>query len=139
MEHEFILEGISLEKKFDPGLPQVQGDNNQLQQVFVNLISNARDAIVSCKDGRQGCLKIETFRSQDGKELCARFSDNGCGMSPELIRKIFDPFFTTKGPDRGMGLGLAICYRIVENHRGRIQVESKEGCGSVFTVCLPCP
>ncbi|MDD3618366.1 MAG: ATP-binding protein, partial [Desulfobulbaceae bacterium] len=120
-----------------PHLPRFQGLPQEMGQVFINLIMNARDAIrekgLSRKDGR---IKITT--SYNGKRKCleARFEDNGTGIKKEIIDRIFDPFFTTKEVGTGTGLGLNLCHRIVDTHGGEIFVESEEGKGSSFTVRL---
>jgi signal transduction histidine kinase len=103
---------------------------NQLNQVFMNILTNAVQAI----DGK-GEIRIRT--EQNGGEVIVSISDNGSGISPENLRRIFEPGFTTKKPGVGTGLGLSICSKIIENHNGRIEVESKPGQGSTFRIILP--
>ena len=120
---EFIME-------YSPGLPNVIIDPGQLQQVFINLILNAGQAMEG-----GGTLTIATRLDEGGLLACADIKDTGCGMSEEDLHRIFDPFYTTK-PD-GTGLGLSISYGIVENNEGKIEVKSELGRGTVFTVKLP--
>jgi|Deesub1362B_J571_1020462.scaffolds.fasta_scaffold00565_9 signal transduction histidine kinase/HAMP domain-containing protein len=123
------LKRVTVEKRLEK-LPHVWGDPAQLQQVFVNLILNAVQAM---PDG--GRLTVITRR--EGREVVAEVSDTGVGIPEEHLSKIFDPFFTTKKVGEGTGLGLSICLGIVERHNGRIEVKSKVGEGTTFTVCLP--
>jgi signal transduction histidine kinase len=120
---------IRVAKQFDSELPSVMADGEQMQRVFVNLITNAQDAM---PDG--GELIISTCRSDGYAEVA--FRDSGVGMAPETMNKIFDPLFTTK--TKGTGLGLAVCQEIVSKHEGKIEVVSKPGKGATFTVRLPC-
>ncbi len=133
------LQGIEL--KFLPGkaLPKVMASPNRLQQVFFNLLSNARDAIVQNREtlkistGNQICIR--SFESEDRAVITV--SDTGAGVSKEARDKIFEPFFTTKEVGKGMGLGLAIVYEIVVEHGGEIRVHSGPGLGTSFAVVLP--
>jgi two-component system, cell cycle sensor histidine kinase and response regulator CckA len=118
------------------GLPDVMGNANQLQQVFINLLANAADAIESCKRSSGGTITIASMVNGDGN-MEIRFNDDGCGISKEYTEKIFSPFFTTKRPEGGTGLGLSIAYGIIENHNGMIFVESAVGAGATFRVVLP--
>jgi two-component system, NtrC family, sensor kinase len=118
---------IVISKKYDSDLPQISVDPNQIRQVFMNLVINAGHAMP-----RGGWLEIYTYRSADEKYVCAGLKDNGAGISEENLARIFDPFFTTKS--EGIGLGLAITYGIVENHGGKIEVKSRIGEGTTFTV-----
>ena len=111
-------------------LPQVLCYPNQLNQVFLNLIVNAAQAIEG-----EGVITIRTRRANGS--IVVEIRDTGCGIPPENLTKIFDPGFTTKGVGVGTGLGLAICYRIVANHQGRIEVESTVGAGTMFRITLP--
>jgi signal transduction histidine kinase len=120
---------IKVEESFALDAPKVVGDSRQLEQVFLNLLLNARDAMPG-----GGQLTIETF-VREGK-LHARFTDTGTGISPEDLPHILEPYFTTK-EDRGTGLGLAICQRIVAQHGGEIDVVSQPDEGAQFTILLP--
>jgi signal transduction histidine kinase len=117
---------------FDAGLPQIPADADQLQQVFLNLLLNARDAM---PEG--GELRVRSFFDETAAEAVVEVSDDGHGIAPEVLPRVFDPFFTTKGVGRGTGLGLAVCYGIVTAHGGRITVESDAGHGTTVRVALP--
>lgn len=121
---------VAVETDLVPEASQVLGNQVQLQQVLLNLILNARDAM---PDGGQ--LVISTHE-QDGM-ACVSMQDTGIGMTADQTRRVFDPFFTTKGPKRGTGLGLAVSYGIMQEHSGTITVESRPGEGSTFTVEIP--
>ncbi|HTY23597.1 MAG TPA: PAS domain S-box protein [Desulfomonilaceae bacterium] len=129
-QHKFF--GITLNKEYDPSVPEVVVDSNMMQQVFMNIILNALDAMKGA-----GTLTVRTRKRYDWIEV--ELGDTGCGMPEEILDKIFDPFFTTKASTEGtgMGLGLAVTYGIVKNHNGDITVSSKVGSGTTFTVRLP--
>jgi len=128
---------IRLQESLGSNLPLIKGDANQLQQVFLNLITNARDAIDSLKRPEGGEITIKTYLSQDKKNIEIIIQDTGCGIPGENLPNIFNPFFTTKSPAGGMGLGLSIVYRIIESHNGKIDVESQAGRGATFKILLP--
>lgn len=123
---------VKLFSSFSSDLPLVSGDPTQLQTLFLNLITNALDAM---HDG--GSLKIETREILDGKWLKISITDTGIGITEESRKKIFEPFFTTKKMGEGTGLGLAICEKIVKEHSGRLEMESEVGKGSTFSVLIP--
>ncbi|MCM8813351.1 MAG: ATP-binding protein [Candidatus Omnitrophica bacterium] len=118
-------------------VPPILGDMNSLQQVFVNLLTNARDAVDSARRPEGGVITVKSALSSDGKKVEISVSDNGCGIPAENLDHVFNPFFTTKSPHGGMGLGLSIVYRIVEDHRGVIRVSSQVHTGTTFTIILP--
>ncbi len=122
---------IEVARDFDAALPRAYGNAGKLQQVFTNLLLNARDAL---PDG--GCVKLSTRAAGDGS-VSVRVADDGIGIAPENVARIYDPFFTTKGVGRGTGLGLAITYGIVQEHSGHITVESAPGRGTSFRITLP--
>jgi signal transduction histidine kinase len=125
---------IAVELDLGDGLPMVMGDTNELEQVFLNLISNARDAL----DGRpEPRLTIRT-RLEQGS-VVAEFTDNGPGIPEQIAEHVFDPFFTTKEPGKGTGLGLSISHSIIERHHGSISVRNgcDEGDGATFRIVLP--
>lgn len=122
---------VAVVKRFDPELPAVQADRTQLQQVFMNILVNAAQAMEE-----RGAVEIATRRGALG-DVEIEISDTGRGVPPEVVDRIFDPFFTTKTSGEGTGLGLSIAYGIVTKHRGTIEVRSEEGKGSAFTVRLP--
>lgn len=122
---------IEIVRAYDPDSPLVFGNAGQLQQVFTNLLLNARDAIPA-----GGSIRICTLPSED-HSLMVEVSDSGIGIAPENVAKIYDPFYTTKGVGRGTGLGLAVSYGIVQEHSGHISVESVPGRGTTFRITLP--
>jgi len=127
-------QGIRIEKNYESNLPLIKGDESQLRQVVLNMITNARDAISG-----EGTLRITAKKTHtlDGQFVDMEFFDTGKGIRNEDISKIFDPFFTTKRPGKGVGLGLSISYTIIKNHKGEILVESEPGKGTTFTIRLP--
>lgn len=127
---------ITLELKLGD-VPPARANGNQIQQVLLNLVINARQAMAS---GGRLLITLRQDAKTDMLELAVR--DSGCGMSPEVLHRIFDPFYTTKsGADAtgkgGTGLGLSACRKIIESHQGKIRVESAPGKGTVFTIKLP--
>ena len=122
---------IEIVRAYDPDCPRVFGNAGKLQQVFTNLLLNARDAITA-----GGSIKISTNPAED-HSLTIEVSDSGMGIAPENVAKIYDPFYTTKGVGRGTGLGLAVSYGIVQEHSGHISVESDPGHGTTFRITLP--
>jgi PAS domain S-box-containing protein len=130
VEHQLEGSRIRVRKEFEGDLPRVRGNENKIQQVFFNLILNARDAMP-----RGGWLTLTT--QADGDTVIAEVSDTGHGIKREDIKRIYDPFFTTKGLGRGTGLGLSVSYGIVQEHGGAIFVDSVPGKGTTFQVALP--
>ena len=117
------------------GLPHVFADPHQLQQVLLNLVINAEQAMLSA-NGR-GTLVVRTWHDQSQETLALELNDDGPGVSPDVRAKIFDPFFTTKDVGKGTGLGLTVAYAIIQEYGGRIRVESASGRGASFVVELP--
>jgi two-component system NtrC family sensor kinase len=130
IRNQKLFDQIVIEEDLKDGLPDVDGDMNQLQQVFLNLSLNACEAMPG-----GGKLTIIS-RSEDGK-VAVTLADSGCGIKKEHFDKIFEPFFTTKPVGKGTGLGLSVSYGIVEQHGGTLEVESEEGKGATFTILLP--
>ena len=135
-QHKLKLSNVQVEADLREGLPPVLCDPSQIQQVVLNLVLNAAEATQSKGvDKRQGRVSITTFTA-DGMEMLT-VADNGEGIPPENVAKIFDPFFTTKSEGKGVGLGLAVSYGIIQAHGGDIEVKSAAGAGATFTVSLP--
>jgi two-component system NtrC family sensor kinase len=137
LEHQMRSAGVAVATELHEDLPLVSGNRGKLQQVLVNLVLNAKDAL---QEKGSGSVRILTARTSKGVEI--RVVDDGVGMSPEVMRKIYDPFFTTKsnpreGQRKGTGLGLAVTYGIVQEHAGTIEVSSTQGEGTAFRLELP--
>ncbi|HKG13973.1 MAG TPA: ATP-binding protein [Pyrinomonadaceae bacterium] len=131
LEPQFRQSRVEIAREYSEELPRVQGNAGKLQQVFTNLLLNARDAI---PDG--GRITLRT--SADERDMVnVEVLDTGIGIAPENVARIYDPFFTTKGVGRGTGLGLAVSYGIVQEHSGHIAVESAPGRGTTFRITLP--
>ncbi|MFQ5824261.1 MAG: response regulator [bacterium] len=128
--------GIEVNLCLTENLPKIWGQHNKLESVFQNLIINTRDAFISIDDGRKKQLIISTFLNENNK-IVVKFADNACGMSEPILSKIFNPFFTTKDIGNGTGLGLSIVHRNIKEHRGDIEVKSKEGQGTEFNITFP--
>jgi signal transduction histidine kinase len=132
LEDHILLRDVSIETFFASHLPQVRGDENKLEQVFINLIINAAQSM----DGA-GTLTLRTEFAPGRNSVRIECSDTGCGIDDNNLGRVFEPFFTTKKKSKGTGLGLSICHGIVEQHGGTITLESSEGHGSTFTIFLP--
>ena len=128
------LKHYQVDQDLDPTLPALQGNGAQLQQVVVNALENAIQAVPA--DGT-GHIAVRARPARGGKMIEFTVEDNGCGIAPEHRSRIFDPFFTTRQASGGTGLGLAIVEEIVKQHRGRIEVESEVGQGTIFRFLLP--
>jgi PAS domain S-box-containing protein len=132
-EHSLRRSGIEVDFRAEPGLPGIIGDANQLIQVFLNLVTNAEQAIREVRDS--GRIQVRLTRSAD--RLIVTVQDDGVGIRPDALPRIFDPFYTTKRPGGGTGLGLSICMSIIREHGGNIEAEALPAGGSAFTVSLP--
>jgi two-component system, NtrC family, sensor kinase len=132
LKNQALFQNIRVDLRLSRDLPEVSIDVNQIQQVFVNILINAADAMP-----RGGDLAIRSYVASlpEGRVVVCEFSDTGRGIPEEDIPRLFDPFFSTK--DKGTGLGLSICYGIIQRHGGKIEVRSKKDQGSLFTVQLP--
>jgi two-component system NtrC family sensor kinase len=130
LEHQLQKAGIQLTTEFEAALPAVQGNAGKLQQVFLNLFLNARDAMTG-----GGTLEVRTW--SEGAGVKAEVLDTGHGISPEHIHRIYDPFFTTKAARKGTGLGLSVTYGIIQEHGGSIEVSNRRTGGASFRLELP--
>jgi two-component system NtrC family sensor kinase len=133
LEKQALFHNIKTIKELIPDLPTIQGDPNQIKQVFMNMMVNAAEAM----GGKGGTLTITTGINSDGSSIVIFFKDTGPGIPPAIQSKIFDPFFTTKDVGKGTGLGLSTSYGIVQSHHGTIEVESAPGKGATFKIILP--
>ena len=131
LEKAATMHRIAIRRNLDPALPEITTDSTQLQQVFLNILNNAFDAI-----GDDGAVTISTSLRSDG-QMAVEFADSGPGLSEEALKKVFDPFFTTKKAGCGTGIGLSISYSIVERLGGRIEVRNGRQGGCIFQVRLP--
>lgn len=135
ISHHLRKRQIQVETLFAPGLPDILADRQQLRQVFLNLFTNAADAMLT---GGQLTLHARSGELPGGiPGMVIEVADTGSGIPTELLTKVFDPFFTTKDEDKGTGLGLAICKRIVEQHHGTVGIKSEVGRGTSVTLTLP--
>ncbi len=136
IEDQFLIKNISIKKNYGHAIPEILGDVSQLQQVIINLMLNAVQAV-----DKKGRIEIRVAaEGARGSECFVRFdiADNGVGIKPEDMDKLFDPFFTTKMMDKsGIGLGLTIVQQIVKSHRGRISIKSQPGEGTTVSVKFP--
>lgn len=142
-QQQLVSAGIDLRKELARGLPDVRGESVQIEKVFLNILSNAKNAVRESAV-REKRIGVRTYPTEDQKGVVIEVRDNGTGIPADDIERIFQPFFTTRealAPDgrpvKGKGLGLSVASRIVEEHGGRIEVSSEAGGGSVFKVVLP--
>jgi len=130
MDKQMSEANIDIETRFEREIPKVMGSTNQLRQVLLNMIRNAKEAMP-----QGGILSLETMR--EDARVIIHIKDTGIGIPEEIRDKIFEAFFTTKHEVKGVGLGLSVCYGIIKDHGGEIRVESDEGRGSTFSIILP--
>ncbi len=133
---------IAVRRELSSDLPPIWGDRNRLEQILINLILNARDALEEqragqASPGREDLITVRSFRDRETGRVVVTVSDNGPGMSQEVISRIFEPFFTTKEVGKGTGLGLSISYGIVRDYGGKIEVDSEPGRGTTFRLSFP--
>ena len=130
--HNEVHKKADIELDLSPSVPTFTGNSQKIEQVLINLIVNASQAI---PDDRRGLIKVAT--NYENERITVIVEDNGKGMNESTVNQIFNPFFTTKRARGGTGLGLAIAYRIIEEHNGKIQVRSKSGVGTTFIIRIP--
>jgi two-component system NtrC family sensor kinase len=131
LAHQAELSNVRIVKEFQGKSCQIEADADQLQQVFTNMILNAIQAMTT-----GGTLTISISHDTAKGEIGVKFQDTGLGITPENLKKLFTPFFTTKEKGKGIGLGLAVCYGIIQRHGGDIKVDSEVGKGTIFTIWL---
>jgi len=134
LEHQFKTSKIQVHSELTQDISPIQGNSGRLQQVFLNLFLNAKDAMPG-----GGTLRVA---SSNGTSVSVQVTDTGAGIAPEHVDRIYDPFFTTKnapkeGQSRGTGLGLSVTYGIIQEHAGKIRVESHSGSGTTFALDFP--
>jgi hypothetical protein len=134
LEHQLTKSGIQIKTDMDPNLPAVHGNAGKLQQVFLNLILNARDAMTAGGTAG-GTIELRSWAEGSGARI--EVSDTGHGIAPENLHRIYDPFFTTKAARKGTGLGLSVTYGIIQEHGGSIEVFNRRDGGATFRVELP--
>lgn len=130
LQPQALLGNIEIEAEITPGLPLVSCDEHQIKQVFINILKNALEAMV-----QGGTLRIQAEPANNGNQLTIRFIDQGCGIAPERLPKLGEPFYSTK--EKGTGLGLMVCYRIIEAHGGYMEIKSKLEEGTTVEITLP--
>lgn len=131
----YIKKAGKLKLELAPFLPPIKGNGQRLEQVVINLLQNAAQAL----ENNDKCIIISTVYDLAAREISLCVSDQGRGMDQEELKRVFEPFFTTKGKTEGTGLGLSICKRIVTAHKGRISISSQQGKGTQVTVTIPQP
>jgi two-component system NtrC family sensor kinase len=134
VSHKLKLMNVEASLRLDESLPLLPCDPSQMQQVALNLVMNAAEAT---RPHGSGHVAVLTLRSEDGESAVLEVTDDGEGIPKEVLDRIFDPFFTTKDDGKGVGLGLAVVYGIVESHGGTIEVRTAPGKGTTFEVSLP--
>jgi signal transduction histidine kinase len=120
VEHTFGLDKIAIERQFDREIPPIFGDQEKLQQIFLNILNNAHDAI-----GSEGSVTVATRHDREKGDVVVSIADTGHGIPSEILPMIFDPFFTTKPVGKGTGLGLSVTFGIVNDHGGHIEIDSR--------------
>lgn len=138
LRQQMVDYGIDAQIKLGENLPKIKGDANRLQQVFINIIANAKDAVSQMEVKRDLRVLIESRLSCDGRMVEVKIEDNGPGIDPDIQSRIFDPFFTTKEEGKGTGLGLSISYGIIKDHHGCIRLNSQPGQGARFSIFFSC-
>jgi PAS domain S-box-containing protein len=128
--NQSLFRNIKIQKEFDTELRSIKGDRSQLQQVILNFVLNAAEAM-----NGEGRLLIKTDINDGQVEIA--FTDTGCGIDPDHRERIFEPFFTTKAKDSGTGLGLSVSHGIITRHKGTVSLESRIDCGTTFTLSFP--
>lgn len=135
------VHNIEINLDLAPNLPRIWGDHNRLEQVFINLVLNARDALEEQREhndrAQSDCISVRSYFDPVAKKVTAEVSDNGPGINPEVESRIFEPFFTTKMMGKGTGLGLSISYGIIRDYDGEIEVHGTDGGGATFRISFP--
>jgi two-component system NtrC family sensor kinase len=130
MEKQMKESNIQVETSFAPDIPEIMASTNQMRQVMLNILRNAKEAMP-----KGGTLTVRTVR--EGEMVMIHIQDTGIGIPEKIRDKVFEAFFTTKQKVKGVGLGLSVCYGIIKDHGGEIKIESEEGKGTTFIISLP--
>jgi len=137
--HQISVHSIQLSLELDPGIPEIRAEHNRLEQVFINLVTNAIDSMDENDEKKGGraekILRIKTYAKEN--QVVVEVSDTGLGMNEEVKQKIFEPFFTTKETGKGTGLGTSISFGIIKDYGGTIEIESEYGKGATFIIRFP--
>jgi PAS domain S-box-containing protein len=134
---QLIDHNISIVKRLAAGLPEILGDSNQLEQVFLNLIANAMDAMDLAEGQKELNIRSELCEQEKFSSVIVSIKDTGVGISQENLNKVMEPFFSTKPVGKGTGLGLSLCFSIIESHGGRLEITSQHGKWTEVKVILP--
>ena len=134
---QLLNHNITITKKLSEGLPKILGDSNQLEQVFLNLISNAKDAMETVSGSKELTIHSYLSNEHESPTVAVSVKDTGEGIPEEILTKVLEPFFTTKQVGQGTGLGLSLCFGIVEAHGGRLGITSQVGLGTEVKILLP--
>ncbi len=134
---QLLNHNIEIKKNLSPNLPHIRGDTNQLEQVILNLISNARDAMEGITGEKKLIISSALVDHEEGPSVLISIKDTGIGISKENLDKVTEPFFTTKPVGKGTGLGLSLCFGIIESHNGRIEIQSTPDQGTEVKVYIP--
>ncbi len=137
MKHRLEKDGITIKKDLDEATPLISAKKSQIEEVFINIVSNAHYALNKKYENKILELRTSAFNGDGEAQVLVEFKDYGTGIGRNAINKIFTPFFTTKKEDEGTGLGMSISYDIIEDHGGTIEIETKEGEFTVFKIFLP--
>jgi two-component system NtrC family sensor kinase len=136
-EQQLLNHNMAIKKRLTQNLPKVMGDSNQLEQVFLNLISNARDAMDDMTGPKELIIDSNITKDEGIPRVGVSVKDTGEGIPKENLDKVLEPFFSTKPVGKGTGLGLSLCFGIIEAHGGRIEIKSQPGKGTEVVILLP--
>jgi two-component system NtrC family sensor kinase len=134
---QLLNHGISIVRDLPDSLPKIEGDVNQLEQVFLNLISNARDAMEDISGPKELTITSSVREDKGARRIVVSMKDTGIGIPQENLDRVIEPFFSTKPVGKGTGLGLSLCYGIIEAHGGRLEIQSRSGEGTEVKVVFP--
>jgi len=135
--NSLLKDKVSVVKEYGD-IPLVECYAGKMNQVFLNILSNAINAIEQkFPSSAEGIIKVETIYDPAGEQVIIKITDNGTGIPEDIKDKVFEPFFTTKDVGKGVGLGMSIAYKTIQNHNGKITIDSEVGIGTTFSIVLP--